>query len=60
MQRAYKGHTREPENVPFINRLKSYAPFINGKNEAALYIYIWTVVCYIVLPFNAVLTVYGY
>jgi hypothetical protein len=40
MQRAYKGHTREPENVPFINRLKSYAPFINGKNEAALYIYI--------------------
>lgn len=40
MQRANKGHTREPENVLFINRLESYAPFINGKNEAALYIYI--------------------
>jgi hypothetical protein len=25
------------ENVPFIYRLKLYALFINGENEAALY-----------------------
>jgi hypothetical protein len=27
----------EPENVPFIYRLKLYALFMNGENEAALY-----------------------
>ena len=42
---VYKGHSREPENMVFMNsiivnieyRLKLYAPFINGKNETALY-----------------------
>ena len=34
---VYKGHSREPENVPFIYRLKLYALFINGKNRTALY-----------------------
>ena len=34
---VYKGHSREPENVPFLYRLKLYALFINGKNETALY-----------------------
>ena len=32
----YKGHSREPENVPFIYRLKLYALLMNGQNEAAL------------------------
>jgi len=38
-----KGHSREPENVvfyeqlPFIYTLKFHAPFVNGKNETALY-----------------------
>jgi hypothetical protein len=30
-----KGHSREPENVAFIYRLKLYALYINGKNETA-------------------------
>jgi len=34
---VYKGHSREPENVPFIYRLKLNALFINGENETALY-----------------------
>jgi hypothetical protein len=34
---VYKGHSREPENVVFIYRLKLYALFINEKNETALY-----------------------
>ena len=34
---VYKGHSREPENVPFMNRLKSHTLFINGENEAVLY-----------------------
>ena len=34
---VYKGHSREPENVPFIYRLKLYGLFINGKNQASLY-----------------------
>ena len=36
---VYKGHSREPENeqLLFIYRLKLYALFINGENEAALY-----------------------
>ena len=34
---VYKGHLKEPENVPFIYRLKLYALFMNGENEAALY-----------------------
>jgi len=34
---VYKGHSREPDNVPFIYRLKLYALFINGENEDALY-----------------------
>jgi hypothetical protein len=39
---VYKGHSREPkkcalyEHLPFIYRLKLYALFINGGNEAAL------------------------
>jgi hypothetical protein len=32
---VYKGHSREPENVVFIYRLKLL--FINGENETALY-----------------------
>jgi hypothetical protein len=32
-----KGHSRETANVPLIYRLKLYALFMNGKNEAALY-----------------------
>ena len=34
---VYIGHSSEPEKVPFIYRLKLYALFINGENEAALY-----------------------
>ena len=34
---VYKGHSIEPENVPFICRLKFDVLFINGKNETALY-----------------------
>ena len=34
---VYTGHSREPENVTFIYRLKLYALFINEKNETALY-----------------------
>ena len=34
---VYNGQSREPENVPFIYRLKLYSLFINGKNEAGLY-----------------------
>jgi hypothetical protein len=34
---VYKGHSREPKNVPFIYRLKLYALYINEENEAALY-----------------------
>ena len=34
---TYKGHSRVPENVPFIYRLELYTLFINGENEAALY-----------------------
>jgi hypothetical protein len=34
---VYKGHSREPENMLFIYRLKLYALFINEKNETALY-----------------------
>jgi hypothetical protein len=30
---VYKGHSKEPENVVIIYRLKLYAPFINGENE---------------------------
>jgi hypothetical protein len=38
---VYKGHSREPENGVFeqlfiIYRLKSYALYINGKNETVL------------------------
>ena len=32
-----KGPWREPENVPFIYRLKLYVLFIDGENVAALY-----------------------
>ena len=34
---VYTGHSRQPENVPFIHRLKLNALFINGGDEAALY-----------------------
>jgi hypothetical protein len=34
---VYKGHSREPKNVPFIYRLKLYALYIYGENETALY-----------------------
>jgi hypothetical protein len=34
---VYKGHSKEPENVVFIYRLKLYAPFINGENDTVLY-----------------------
>jgi len=34
---VYKGHSREPENVLFIYRLKLYVLFIIGKNKAVLY-----------------------
>ena len=34
---VYKGHPREPENVPFIHRLKLYTLFVNGGNETDLY-----------------------
>ena len=30
---VYKGHSKELENAPFIDRLKLYALIINGKNE---------------------------
>jgi hypothetical protein len=30
---VYKRQSWEPDNVPFMYRLKSYAPFINGENE---------------------------
>jgi hypothetical protein len=32
---VYKGHSTEPENVPFTYRLTLYAQLINGENEAA-------------------------
>jgi hypothetical protein len=34
---VFKGHSREPEQLPFIYRLRLYALFINGENENALY-----------------------
>ena len=34
---VYKGHSKDPENVAFIYRLKLYAIFIDRKNETALY-----------------------
>ena len=34
---VYKGHSKEPQTMPFINMLKLYALFINWKNEATLY-----------------------
>jgi hypothetical protein len=34
----YKGHSREPDIVPFMSRFKLiYALFINVENETALY-----------------------
>jgi hypothetical protein len=53
---VYKNHTREPENVSFIYRLKSYALFINGENETAFYRQ-WFV---IQVSFKAGLTVDSY
>jgi hypothetical protein len=32
---VYQGHSREPENVPFIYRLKLYALLLNGENKTA-------------------------
>ena len=34
---VYKGHSREPENVAFMNSLKFHVQLINGKNETILY-----------------------
>ena len=34
---VYQGHSREPENVPFIYRLKLYSLLINWKNDAAIF-----------------------
>jgi len=47
---VYKGHSREPENVPFMYRLNLYALFINGKHETFRYLYIE-------VPFNGGLIV---
>lgn len=32
-----KGHSKDPEKVPFIFRLILYSPLINGENGASLY-----------------------
>jgi hypothetical protein len=57
IERAIKGTWKCVlyEQLPFVNRLKLYALFINGENEAALY---KTVICYTEVPFKAGLTVF--
>ena len=42
------------EELPVIYRLKLYALFINGENEAALY----SVICYIEVSIKGCTTVY--
>jgi hypothetical protein len=35
---VYKGHSKEPQTMPFINMLKLYAPnSLMGKNETVVY-----------------------
>jgi hypothetical protein len=38
---VYKGHSREPENVPFVYRLKLSTFIINPHFYTAEYVYVW-------------------